>query len=207
MKDNEFKAPMKETLDEIKKYIDGQMEYNKVLFRKKAGEFSSQFILFMMIFGIFVFIAMFLSFAFVNWYAENEGTRTSGFLIVSVVYLFIALIIFAFREPLVFSTLRKILAKNLSSTEEREFFKGVPFASDASSMDKYIEYLRKQNRKQEVHLQQQFNKLGESFNMVNVAKNLIKQGMKAFMTTTNIIKTAYQLSKRVKAKNRKKLNR
>jgi len=206
MKDNEFKTPMKEALDEIKKYIDGQMEYNKVLFRKKAGEFSAQFILFMMLFGVFVFITMFLSFAFVNWYAENGGTRTSGFLIVSVAYLFIALIIFAFREPLIFSTLRKILAKKLSSTEEREFFKGVPFASDASSMDKYIEYLRKQNRKQEIHLQQQFNKLSESFNMVNITKNLIKQGIKVFMTTTNIIKTAYRLSKKVKTKNRKKLN-
>ncbi len=206
MKDNEFKIPVKEVLDEIKKYIDGQMEYNKVLFRKKAGEFSAQFILFMMIFGIFVFITMFLSFAFVNWYAENGGTRTSGFLIVSVVYLFIALIIFAFREPLIFATLRKLLAKNLSSTEEREFFKGTPFASNATSIDKYIEYLRKKNHKQEVHIQQQFNQLGESFNMVNIAKNLIKQGMKAFMTTTNIIKTAYQLTKRVKTKNRKKLN-
>jgi hypothetical protein len=206
MNKNEMNAPVKEFLDEIKKYIDGQLEYNKVIFRKKGGEFTSQLVLFMMLFGVFTFISMFLSFAFVNWYTDNGGTHTTGFLIVSVVYLFIALIIFAFREALLFSPIRKILAKNLSSQEEREFFKGTPYANNVSSIDKYIEYLNKQNRKQEQHLQQQMNHLGEQLNVINLTKGFVKSGIQAIMTTSNMVKAAYQLTKKLKTKNRKKLN-
>jgi len=206
MDQNDLNAPVKEFLDEIKKYIDGQLEYNKILLRKKGGAFTSQLVLFMMLFGIFVFITMFLSFAFVNWYAENGGSRTSGFLIVSVVYLFMALIIFAFRESLLFSPIRKTFAKNLSSQEEREFFKGTPYAYNASATEKYIEYLRKQNKKQELHLQQQMNNLSKQLNIVNLTKNYVKSGLQAMMTTTNMVKAAYQLTKKLKRKNRKKLN-
>jgi len=73
-----------------------------------------------MIFGIFVFVLMFLSFAFVNWYATvGGGTRTGGFLWVTAFYLLLALIIYAFKEPLIFSNVRKILGKNLSSVQHK----------------------------------------------------------------------------------------
>jgi len=206
MNDNELKAPIQEILDEIKKYIDGQLEYNKVIFRKKSGEFTGQLMLFLILFGIFTFITLFLSFAFVNWYAANGGTQTAGFLIVSIVYLFIALIVFAFRERLVFSTIRKILAINLSTNEEKEFFKGAPFAADASALEKYLEYLRKQNHKQELKLQHQFNKFSESVNVVNLTRNLIKSVLNAFLTTTNVIKATYELTKKLKSKHKKKLD-
>ncbi len=205
MNNNELKAPIKEFLDEIKSYIDGQLEYNKVIFRKKGGEFTAQLVLFVMLFGILAFVGLFLSFAFVYWYAQNGGTMTFGFLIVCIFYLFIALIIFAFRESLIFSKIRKLMAKNLASNDEKEFFKGAPFANDPAALEKYLEYLRKQNHKKEVQLEHQFNKLGESFNMVNLTRNLVKSGLHAIMTTSNMVKAAYQLTKRVKTKNRKKL--
>ncbi len=205
MDNNELKAPVKEFLDEIKNYIDGQLEYNKVIFRKKGGEFTAQLVLFVMLFGILAFVSLFLSFAFVYWYAQNGGTMTVGFLIVCVFYLFIALIIFAFRESLIFSKIRRLMAKNLASNDEKEFFKGAPFANDPAALEKYLEYLRKQNHKKEMRIEHQFNKLGESFNMVNLTRNLVKSGLHAIMTTSNMVKAAYQLTKRVKTKNRKKL--
>ncbi len=204
MDNSDFRQPIKELIDDIKTYVDLRLEYNKVVFRKKSAEMMGGLVLFSMLFGIFVFVLMFLSFAFVNWYASQAGTRMGGFLIVSVFYLFIALILFAFRESIIFSTIRKILGKNLSSTKEKQFLAGTSFSNERMT-DKYLEQLKDKNRKQENKIQQQFNTINEAFNAVNIAKAMINSGIQAFVTTSNIIRTVFQLTKRLKAKNRKKL--
>jgi len=204
MGNSDFRQPIKELIDEVKTYVDLQLEYNKVVFRKKSAEIVGRLVLFSMLFGVFVFVLMFLSFAFVNWYAWQGGTRMGGFLIVSVFYLFIALILYAFRESIIFSTIRKILGKNLSSTREKQFLAGTSFSSEKMT-DKYLEQLKDKNRKQENHIQQQLNAVNEAFNVMNIAKAMINSGIQAFVTTSNIIRTVFQLSKRLKAKNRKKL--
>lgn len=200
----DFRQPIKVLVDELKTYVDIQLEYNKVAYRKKSAELLGQLTVFMMLFGIFVFIVMFLSFAFVNWYALQGGTRVAGFLIVTGFYLFMALILYAFREPLIFSTIRKILGKNLSSTKEKQFLGGTSF-SNQKMTDKYLEQLKDNNRKQENSIRQQYDTVQDAFNMVNIAKAMINSGIQAFVTTSNIIRTAFQLARRIKSKNRKKI--
>lgn len=201
----DFKQPVKILIDELKKYVDLQLEYNKVAYRKKSAEMAGQMILLSMLFGIFVFVVMFLSFAFVNWYAAQGGTRMAGFLWVTAFYLLIALIIYAFREPLIFSTLRKILGKHLSSMQEKQFIAGASFA-DEKMTDKYLEHLKDNNRKQESTIQQQLKTVNEAFNMINITKALIHSGIQAFVTTRNVVQAAYQLTRRIKTKKRKKLD-
>lgn len=199
-----FRQPIKVLLDELKTYVDLQVEYNKVAYRKKSAELLGQLMIFMMIFGVFVFIIMFLSFAFVNWYAMQGGTRMSGFLIVAVFYLFMGLILYAFRESIIFSSVRKILGKHFSSTQEKQFLGGTSFSNEKMT-DKYLEQLKDKNRKQENSIQQQLNTVHDAFNMVNLAKIMINSGIQAFATTSNIIRTVFNLAKRMKTKNRKKL--
>ena len=199
----DFKQPVKILLDELKKYVDLQLEYNKVAYRKKSAEMMGQLILFAMLFGVFVFVMMFLSFAFVNWYAAQGGTRMAGFLWVTAFYLLIALIIYAFREPLIFSTLRKILGKHLSSMQEKQFIAGASFANEKMT-DKYLEHLKDKNRKQENSIRQQVQTVNEAFNMVNIAKAMIHSGIQAFVTTRNIIQTAFQLTQKLKTKHKKR---
>ncbi len=199
----DFKQPVKTLIDELKKYIDLQLEYNKVAYRKKSAEMMGQLILFAMLFGVFVFVMMFLSFAFVNWYAGQGGTKMAGFLWVTAFYLLIALIIYAFREPLIFSTLRKILGKHLSSMQEKQFIAGASFANEKMT-DKYLEHLKDNNRKQENSIRQQMQTVNEAFNMVNIAKAMIHSGIQAFVTTRNIIQTAFQLTQKLKSKHKKR---
>lgn len=201
----DFRQPISELIDELKAYVNLQLEYNKAAYRKKSAELLGQMMLYMLLLGISVFVLMFLSFAFVNWYAAQGGTRMDGFLLVTVFYIFIALIIYAFKEPLIFSTLRKILGKNLSSTREKQFLGGTSFSNEKMT-DKYLEYLKDQNRKQENSIQHQFKTVSEAFNMVNIAKAMINSGIQAFVTTSNIIRSAYRLTKRLRTKNRKKLD-
>ncbi|MBE0649333.1 MAG: hypothetical protein IH595_00695, partial [Bacteroidales bacterium] len=89
---NEIKESLKTTFDEVKKYFDLQLEYNKVLTRKKTTEITGKLILSVMLFSAFVFVILFLSLAFVNWYATEVGSRTVGLLLVTLFYLFLALI-------------------------------------------------------------------------------------------------------------------
>lgn len=204
MGNSDIGQPIKSLIDELKTYVDLQLEYNKVAYRKKSAELIGRLILFFVLFEVFVFVLMFLSFAFVNGYASQGGTRMGGFLIVTGFYLFIALILYAFREPVIFSTIRKILGKNFSSTREKQFLAGTSFSNEKMT-DKYMEQLKDKNRKQENSIRQQFNAVRDAFNMVNIAKAMINTGVQAFVTTSTIIRTAFQLAKRLKTKNRKKL--
>ncbi len=201
----DFRQPIKVLIDELKTYVDLQLEYNKVAYRKKSAEMIGQMVLFSMLFGVLVFVFMFLSFAFVNWYAAHQGTRMGGFLIVTVFYLFMALFLYAFREVLIFSTIRKILGKNLSSTKEKQFLGGTSFSNEKMT-DKYLEQLKDSNRKQENNIRQQFDTVHDAFNMVNIAKAMINSGIQAFVTTSNIIRTAFQFAKKVKARKRKRID-
>ncbi len=198
----DFKQPLKALIDELKKYIDLQLEYNKVAYRQKSSEMMGQLLLFAMLFGIFVFVVMFLSFAFVNWYAVHGGTRTGGFLWVTAFYLFMALILYAFREALLFSKLRKILGKNLSSQQEKQFRAGAGF-DDEKVTAKYLEHLKDLNRKQEESVKHQFQTVNASFNMINITKAMIHQAVQAFVTTRNIIEATFQLTQKLKNRRRK----
>ncbi len=199
----DFKQPIRELIDEIKKYIDLQIEYNKVSYRKKSAEMMGQLLLFAMLFGVFVFVLMFLSFAFVNWYASTGGTRMGGFLWVTAFYLLIALVLYAFREPLIFSKIRKILGKNLSSQQEKQFIAGAGF-DDEKMTEKYLEHLKTLNRKQENSVQQQLQTVNQAFNMVNLVKAFIHSGIQAFVTTRNIIETAFQVTQKLRAKHKRR---
>lgn len=203
MGNSDFRQPVKVLMDELKTYVDIQLEYNKVAYRKKLSDMIGQLMLFSMLFGAFVFIVMFLSFAFVNWYAAQGGARMGGFLIVTGFYLFIALFLFAFREAVIFSTIRKILGENLSSTREKQFLVTTSFANEKMT-DKYLEQLKDKNRKQENNIRQQFNKVHDAFNMMNIAKVAINSGVKTFMTTRNIIQTSFQLAKKLKTKKKQR---
>lgn len=204
MEQHNFKTPFKATLEDIKKYLELKLEYNKVVTRKKMGEVAGHLALFMMLFGIFVIIILFLSLAFVNWYADQIGTRVNGFLIVTLGYLFIALILFAFKESLIFSPLRKFLAKTFSSMDEKDFFGGRTY-SDTRSAEKYIGFLEKQNRKQEHILQDQLRGLENHLNWVNITKNAFSTFLQSVSTARTLIKTAYKFGKRFSPKGKKKL--
>ncbi|MBN2639258.1 MAG: phage holin family protein [Bacteroidales bacterium] len=203
MEKSNFKAPVKETIDEVKKYIDLQLEYNKVVTRRKSGDTIGQVLLLAVVGFVFVFILLFLSLAFVNWYATHVGNYTTGFLIIALFYLFLALIVFAFKDALIFSPLRKYLAKNFSSKEEQDFFSGTVNASPQATK-KYIEFLQKENRKQENVLQNHFKNLEQQLNWVNIAKNAASSIIQNLSTTTMMIKAAYEFGKKLTSGKKKK---
>ena len=203
MEESNFKAPLRKALEEIQKYIDLQLEYNKVLTRKRTGDTVGQLFLMGVMGFLFLFLLLFLSLAFVNWYAVHVGSRTDGFLILSLFYLFLSLVVFAFKQTLIFNPLRKFLTKNFSSKEEQDFFAG-KVNHDPQSTKKYIEYLQKQNRKQEQELQHQFREIEKQFNWVNITKNAVTSILQTLSTTTVAIKTAYQLGKKFTSGKKKK---
>jgi len=200
---HDIKDTLKTTIDEVKKYFDLQLEYNKVLTRKKITEMSGKLILGFMLFGAFVFVLLFLSLAFVNWYALEFGSRTNGFLIVTGFYLFLALILFAFKEFLIFAPLRKFFVKNFSSLKEKEFFSGSAY-SDTRSSEKYIGYLEKQNQKQEHILMERFRDVEEHLNWINITKNAVFSFFQSFSTFTKVFKSAYKFGRKISEKRRRK---
>lgn len=199
----DIKESLKNTIDEVKKYFDLQLEYNKVLTRKKLTEITGKLMLVVLLLGVLVFVLLFLSLAFVNWYGTQIGSRTIGFLIVTLVYLFFGLILFAFKEVLIFAPLRKFFTKNFSSLDEKEFFSGRTYA-DSRSAEKYIGYLEKQNRKQEYILRERLKDVEENLNWVNITKNAVSSFFQSISAFTTVFKAAYKFGRRISEKRRRK---
>lgn len=202
-----IKTPFKVAIEELKKYVDLQLEYNKVYVRKKMGELSGQLILFTVLMGIFVFISLFISLSFVNWYGEAVGSKTIGYLIVSAFYLFVALIVFAFRESFVYTPLRKFLVKHFSDQKEQEFFTGNPSFSDTNSTKKYLQFLNTKIRNQENQIRNNFKEIEEKLNWVNITKNVVSTLVQSFSTTTYLIKTAFDFGKKLTSGKKKRLSK
>ncbi|MBE0651352.1 MAG: hypothetical protein IH595_10985, partial [Bacteroidales bacterium] len=115
----------------------------------------------------------------------------------------LALIMYAFKETLIFSPLRRFFIKNFSSVDEKEFFAGETYA-DARSTEKYIGYLEKQNRKQEHILQEKIKDVEEHLNWVNITKNAVSSFFQSVSAFTTMFKAAYKFGRHISEKRRKK---
>ena len=101
MEREDINRPLKKALDEAKVYVDLQIKLNKALIAKKAEEFSSNLFLGLIFLFIAAFLMLFITLGFVSWYAENYGDQYVGYLIAAGFYLFVAFIIYIFRDTFV----------------------------------------------------------------------------------------------------------
>ena len=119
---HELSEFIKETFLELKDYFDLQVRYNKLIAAKKTGEISSFFTLFLIMGFLAAFFFLIASFAFVFWYSRNDPSlRWVGFLLVLAFYSFMGIVVYVFREKIIFKPLRKFISQVFFDEEERVF--------------------------------------------------------------------------------------
>jgi ABC-type multidrug transport system fused ATPase/permease subunit len=196
---------LKEAFTSMQRYVDLQVRYNKLLLAKRMGEVSSIFVLFMLLLGAFSFAALFLTFAFVDWFAANYGSQSVGNLIVFAFYLLLALILFIFREPFIYSPIRNLFTKIFANDDDKgEYSKG--FKSKQAIVLQLKNY-REMLHDEEVELKEKFEEVGSIFTLSNIIQSVGKGVYKTFVTTSNVAKITYTIVNKIKSNMARKKHR
>ena len=107
MDTDKFQKNLDETFGSIKSYVNLKAELFKILiFERVARVLTKLFTLIILIFLLF-FVMLFLSLAFVQWFEENGGLVTHGYLVVAIFYLIVGIIFFLARKRIFFNPIIK----------------------------------------------------------------------------------------------------
>jgi len=222
-KDQELNEFLKETFQELKDYFDLQLRYNKLIMAKKTGEISSFFVLLMILgfFGAFFLLAA--SFGFVWWYSRNDPSqRWTGFLIVAGFYLIAALLVYLFREKVIYKPMRRLTSNKFFKPDERVFKEEVLRKTDEDSEGEVIiretvldlsdphsfelakEIEEAKIRYKEKRIQAKLNEAKIKFDLRTMAKNAFDSFRTQYFTVSTVAKLAFKAIGHIKRKRKPK---
>jgi hypothetical protein len=101
MENDSLSSQIKHLVDEIKVYVNLRVSYLRLNVAEFLIRFFSGLVLWMVVFLFLFFVLVFGSFAFAYWFGELTGHISLGFLIIAGFYILLALLIYAFRRPLI----------------------------------------------------------------------------------------------------------
>jgi hypothetical protein len=197
MENDNLGIPLIETLEEFKTYIENQVKYNKLLITKRAEEFSSFLILFILVLGFSGLVLLFLSFAFAGWFADLTNLSIgTGYLVVAGFYIGLIIIVLVYRKRFIYNPIRKLFGTIFFSEDESVDNSGA-FASSQTLADN-IKKARDEVTQQYEVLDQKINDLGKILTFSNIAYQLVGKAYSSLMTTSNVAVFAIKLIKRLK---------
>ncbi len=201
MESGNFENSLKQALVGLKHYVDLQVKYQKLILTKRLSELSSMFALFLLLLGVSGFILLFLSFSFVEWYT-SFGERLHGFLLVSLFYIVIGLVLIVFRQQLIFSPLRKMFG-NIFLGDDADPITSASYKTK-ESLELQIANYKDILENEEDDLKEKFQKAGKTFTIVNVVQGMAKSVYQTFVTTSNIARMTYSLVNKLRGGSKKK---
>jgi len=84
----------------INDYLKARFDYFRILLIEKVARAGTYFLTTFFLTVIFLFITLFLTFAFSFWYGKNVGSITEAFLISAGFYLVLGIIGYSLRKTL-----------------------------------------------------------------------------------------------------------
>jgi len=191
---------------ELRKYLDLQLRYNKILLAKKMGEVLSYLALFTIVLIITGFLLIFLSFAFAEWFNDQFNLPYGGHLIIAGFYLLMAVFVVIFRRPLIFNPMRKLFGDIIFGDDDDDSIYEEAFKSPGA-LEVQMRIYREQIRKKEVELNGTFQELSENLTISHIFQTIVKNLYTTYVTTSNVMRTAYSLVSRITGKRKQKLKK
>ncbi|PKP32503.1 MAG: hypothetical protein CVT99_03970 [Bacteroidetes bacterium HGW-Bacteroidetes-16] len=203
MKGNQIGSAFQDSFESLKSYIDIQVKYNKLKLTQKLGDITSYFALLFVVTALAGGLLLFLSFAFVYWFAKTTDLDVYiGYLIVAGFYLVLIVLIINFKERLLFSPIRNLLGSILFEDEMQG--SAVNSFKNKESVTKMIKDLDHQIHQHQEELTSKFHVLQESLTLANISQQLFQNVYSKVVTTSNVARIAFLLIKRLKQKSSKK---
>ncbi len=196
MEQQSLKQPIREAITELKEYFEIQLKYQKMVAAKKTSKISSFSALFLILFALISSLLLFLSFAFVSWFADGDIKRMyQGYLIITAFYALIAIIFIVFRKQLLVNPIRKFLTDLFFEEDEaedtEEIFTRVNLRDEESFNVMLVEEKEKIKAKEEI-LQEKFKEVEDNFSFMNMVKMAAGSIMDSYVTTATVAKLAFK---------------
>ena len=110
---NSDENPINRLPNNFKQYINNKVDVVSLFIVKKMNQLIPMLIVGFLIAFTLLFFTFFISYSFIQWYADYIGNASTASLIVSGFYLFVTLIIYFFRKSLIYKPIQKGIIKGL----------------------------------------------------------------------------------------------
>ncbi|MCK9290995.1 MAG: hypothetical protein WCR58_03190 [Bacteroidales bacterium] len=155
---------------EIKKYINLRLAYLSMqLSHRISGLLSSVITTLILLFLVAVVVLM-LSFAFVFWYGAKVGTYYHGFLIVSLAYVLVGLLIYSNRRKLFIEPMIRRFNQQIMIEFDSDLMAGM---ADLPSPDMQLEVLKRQIELSEQTIESSLDAFAQKLHPANLIKELL----------------------------------
>lgn len=182
MLQEELGRPVKNLGESLRNHINLRINYAGLTIGKSIAEYTSSLINVLILAGIFAMIILMLSFAFVFWYASAIGPYHHGFLIISLFYMLLGLIIYLNRNKFLLDPLVRKMYKR-SFTTDVELEKRLGPIKGLNDLVHYEEIMKLQLEHSELVIQQRMEQMSEAY----APRQLFKTVMASALTSTNLI--------------------
>ncbi len=197
MEYDDIGIPLKETIEEFKSFIEKEIKYNKLVWAKRMGELSSYLLLLVLLLAFGSFVLLFISFAFAGWFGDITGLGIgTGYIVVAAFYAILGIIVFIYRQKLIFNPSRKILGRILFDDDES--INATYIFESKRALSEHIKKEQEELAEQKKKLNTKINELGNSITFTNIAHQIIGRAYDSLLTTTNIAKFVFNMVKKIK---------
>ncbi len=118
MEKDKFNKTFKRTVDDIKTYINLKTELYTLILIERSSKIFSKFLAVIIFFFMMFFVLLFLSLAFVHWFAALTGELIASYLLVAFLYLLMGLLVYLFRRKLFLNPMLKGFTDELFEKED-----------------------------------------------------------------------------------------
>ncbi len=111
---NKNENPISKLPDSFKQYLNNKVDVISLFLIKKLGQIVPMLVLGFIVAFTLLFFTFFISYSFIQWYADYIGNASTASLIVSGFYLLITISLIVFRKALIVNPIQKGLIKGLN---------------------------------------------------------------------------------------------
>lgn len=122
--------PINDLPNQIKSFLNNRTDLINLFFVKKVGQIIPRLVVGFIIAFTILFFTFFISYSFIQWYADYIGKASTASLIVSGFYLAISILVYAFRKSLVYRPIHKMIVSGLD-------FKDIHKSSNIGKMESF----------------------------------------------------------------------
>lgn len=163
--------PFLELTQEFKQYLNLKIALVSLSLSRKFSQLFGMLLSALIFVGLLSVILLMLTFAFVFWYGGNIGTLYQGFLIASLFYMLVALLVYVFRKKLFIDPMIRLLNDKIGDElHEDSLFAEISNSRDLKLQTELLQFKLLQSEQQ---MQQQFVMLSQGLNPFNMVKNLL----------------------------------
>lgn len=120
MKGKTLSDNFSELSDVIKEYVNARYDYLRIVLLEKLTQIGIYFISRLILFIVFLFTLLFLTFAFSYWYSSVYGSIIEAFLISAGFYFLLGILVYLFRKPLFAGNIVRNVSEILFPEKENE---------------------------------------------------------------------------------------